>query len=59
MRSESEDHLIPRRGDKGDDFWRRFSMVAKEETSSERERYVQKILLFKNPLFNGGLVALG
>jgi hypothetical protein len=46
MRSESEDHLIPRRGDKGDDFWRRFSMVAKEETSSERERYVQKILLF-------------
>ena len=40
MRGNSEDHLLPRRGDKGDDFWRRFSMVAKEETSSGRERYV-------------------
>jgi hypothetical protein len=46
MRSDSEDHLLPRRGDKGDNFWRRFSMVAKEETNGERERYVQQILLF-------------
>jgi len=37
MRSDSEDHLLPRRGDKGDDFWRRFSMVAKEESNGERE----------------------
>ena len=41
MRSDSEDHLLPRRGDKGDDFWRRFSMVAKEGTNGERERYVR------------------
>ncbi|KAH7914280.1 hypothetical protein BJ138DRAFT_1170744 [Hygrophoropsis aurantiaca] len=31
MRGGSEDNLIPKRGEKGDDFWRRFSMVAKEE----------------------------
>ena len=31
MRGNSEDALIPKRGEKGDDFWRRFSMVAKEE----------------------------
>jgi hypothetical protein len=30
MRGNSEDVLIPKRGEKGDDFWRRFSMVAKE-----------------------------
>ncbi|TEB20920.1 hypothetical protein FA13DRAFT_1800523 [Coprinellus micaceus] len=28
MRSNTEDVLLPRRGEKGDDFWRRFSMVA-------------------------------
>lgn len=37
MRGNSEDNLLPRRGDKGDDFWRRFSMVAKDETSGGRE----------------------
>lgn len=37
IRSGSEDHLLPRRGDKGDDFWRRFSMVAKEGTNGGRE----------------------
>ncbi|KAI0061629.1 hypothetical protein BV25DRAFT_1826334 [Artomyces pyxidatus] len=31
MRGNSEEKLLPRRGEKGDDFWRRFSMVAKEE----------------------------
>ncbi|KAH7920481.1 hypothetical protein BV22DRAFT_1073867 [Leucogyrophana mollusca] len=31
MRGNSEDNLIPKRGERGDDFWRRFSMVAKEE----------------------------
>ena len=39
MRGDSEGTLIPRRGDKGDDFWRRFSMIAKEE-SSHKERLV-------------------
>lgn len=37
MRGNSEDHLLPRRGDKGDDFWRRFSMVAKEAPNNGRE----------------------
>jgi len=32
MRGNSEEKLLPRRGEKGDDFWRRFSMVAKEES---------------------------
>lgn len=31
MRGESEDNLIPRRGERGDDFWRRFSMVVRTE----------------------------
>lgn len=32
MRGNSEETLLPSRGEKGDDFWRRFSMVVKEET---------------------------
>lgn len=31
MRGNSEDNLLPKRGERGDDFWRRFSIVAKEE----------------------------
>lgn len=31
MRSDTEGTLLPNRGEKGDDFWRRFSMVAKVE----------------------------
>ncbi|KAF8073493.1 hypothetical protein FPV67DRAFT_1576119 [Lyophyllum atratum] len=31
MRGNFEETLLPTRGEKGDDFWRRFSMVAKEE----------------------------
>ena len=31
MRGNSEDNLLPKRGERGDNFWRRFSMVAKEE----------------------------
>jgi hypothetical protein len=31
MRGGTEDVLLPQRGEKGDDFWRRFSMVAKIE----------------------------
>ncbi|KAI0366624.1 hypothetical protein BV20DRAFT_951740 [Pilatotrama ljubarskyi] len=34
MRGETEDTVLPRRGQRGDDFWRRFSMVAKEDLSS-------------------------
>lgn len=32
MRGNSEETMLPSRGEKGDDFWRRFSMVVKEET---------------------------
>jgi len=39
LRGNSEEKLIPRRGEKGDDFWRRFSMVAREES---RKPYSQK-----------------
>jgi len=41
MRGNSEERLLPRRGEKGDDFWRRFSMVAREESrkpKSQKER---------------------
>ncbi|KAH0832101.1 hypothetical protein J3R83DRAFT_13010 [Lanmaoa asiatica] len=31
IRGNSEDNLLPKRGEHGDNFWRRFSMVAKEE----------------------------
>ncbi|THV03048.1 hypothetical protein K435DRAFT_652130 [Dendrothele bispora CBS 962.96] len=31
MRGEKEGTTLPSRGEKGDDFWRRFSMVVKEE----------------------------
>ncbi|KAH7885234.1 hypothetical protein F5I97DRAFT_1830425 [Phlebopus sp. FC_14] len=31
MRGGSEDNLLPKRGERGDDFWRRFSIVAREE----------------------------
>ncbi|KAG9315734.1 hypothetical protein JVU11DRAFT_3381 [Chiua virens] len=31
MRGNSEDNLLPKCGERGNDFWKRFSMVAKEE----------------------------
>jgi hypothetical protein len=37
MRGNSEDFLLPKRGEKGDDFWRRFSMVAHVEKSQHKE----------------------
>ncbi|KAH6888853.1 hypothetical protein BKA70DRAFT_1330896 [Coprinopsis sp. MPI-PUGE-AT-0042] len=37
MRSQTEDPLLPRRGEKGDDFWRRFSMVAREDSSKGKK----------------------
>lgn len=43
MRGNSEEKLLPRRGESGDDFWRRFSMVAREESrkpKSQKQRWV-------------------
>lgn len=45
LRGDKEDTLLPRRrsqwGEKGDNFWRRFSMVVKvEDTNQHKERYV-------------------
>ncbi|CDO70856.1 hypothetical protein BN946_scf184801.g49 [Trametes cinnabarina] len=34
MRGDTEDTVLPRRGQRGDDFWRRFSMVAREDMST-------------------------
>lgn len=41
LRGEKEETLLPRRGERGDDFWRRFSMVVKQESAmpaSQKER---------------------
>jgi hypothetical protein len=41
LRSEKEETLLPRRGERGDDFWRRFSMVVKQERAlpqSQKQR---------------------
>jgi hypothetical protein len=43
LRGGSEEKLLPRRGERGDDFWRRFSMVAREENQkprAQKQRYV-------------------
>lgn len=37
VRGDKEGEMLPRRGEKGDDFWRRFSMVVKDE-GSKREK---------------------
>ena len=34
MRGDGEDTVLPRRGNRGDDFWRRFSMVVKEDMAA-------------------------
>jgi hypothetical protein len=42
LRGNSEEKLLPRRGEMGDDFWRRFSMVAREDSkkpNSQKQRY--------------------
>ena len=47
LRGNSEEKLIPRRGEQGDVFWRRFSMVAREENQkrySQRLRWVTDVL---------------
>lgn len=33
LRGNKEETLLPRRGERGDDFWRRFSMVVHQESS--------------------------
>lgn len=41
IRGNSEETLLPKRGEKGDDFWRRFSMIANEENkkpSTQKKR---------------------
>jgi hypothetical protein len=30
--------MLPKRGDAGDDFWRRFSIIAKEDKSGNKQR---------------------
>lgn len=37
MRGDKEETLLPKRGEKGDDFWRRFSVVVKEETKAQHK----------------------
>ena len=42
LRGNKEETLLPRRGERGDDFWRRFSMVVREESqkkNTEKTRY--------------------
>ena len=44
LRGNSEETLLPRGvGGRGDDFWRRFSMVAKEEAKSGSKRYITSV----------------
>ena len=42
MRGNTEETLLPSRGEKGDDFWRRFSIVAKEPTSVSESSWLKK-----------------
>lgn len=37
MRGDKEETLLPKRGEKGDDFWRRFSVIVKEETKVQHK----------------------
>jgi hypothetical protein len=42
IRGNGEDTLLPARGEKGDDFWRRFSMVAKMPEASKESSWLSK-----------------
>ncbi|KAF8645172.1 hypothetical protein AX16_007999 [Volvariella volvacea WC 439] len=42
MRGNTEETLLPKRGEKGDDFWRRFSMIAKEPTANKESSWLRK-----------------
>lgn len=37
MRGDKEETLLPKRGEQGDDFWRRFSVIVKEETKVQHK----------------------
>ena len=45
LRGKNEEALLPKRGEKGDDFWRRFSMVVKVESSTGKDRYLHSIFI--------------
>jgi len=42
IRGNTEETLLPSRGEKGDDFWRRFSIVAKEPTACSESSWLKK-----------------
>ena len=42
MRGQGEDAILPTRGEKGDDFWRRFSMIAKVEKTQKESSWLKK-----------------
>jgi len=42
MRGDTEGTLLPSRGEKGDDFWRRFSMVVKVEKGQKESTWLRK-----------------
>ena len=51
IRGEREETLLPKRGEHGDQFWKRFSMVAKVENN--RPRFVpSRDPRFRRPLTN-------
>ncbi|KAI0916774.1 hypothetical protein AcW1_007862 [Taiwanofungus camphoratus] len=50
LRGEKEDLLLPKRGPQGEDFWRRFSMVAKEDNGKP---YAQKQSAWLRKTTNG------
>jgi len=37
LRGDKEETLLPKRGERGDDFWRRFSMVVKEDNKEQHK----------------------
>lgn len=46
LRGQKEETLLPRRGERGDDFWRRFSMVVHQESGkrpTEKTRSVKRL----------------
>lgn len=55
LRGEKEETLLPRRGEHGDDFWRRFSMVVKQDrmlpqTQKQRLVLLKPVRCFKTSL---------
>lgn len=42
IRGNTEETLLPSRGEKGDDFWRRFSIVAKEPSCRSESSWLKK-----------------